>query len=68
MGRVNIRKQLYVVEPLTSLKFMCCFFPPPSSHLFLSAELPVSDLARYRLLPFKTSSAQRLKTSESSNR
>lgn len=66
MGRVNIRKQLYVVEPLTSMKFMCFFFPP--SHLILSAELPVSDLARYRLLPFKTSSAQRLKTSEPSNR
>lgn len=31
MGRVNIRKQLYVVEPLTSMKFMCFFSLPLTS-------------------------------------
>jgi len=39
MGRVNIRKQLYVVEPLTSMKFMCVFFPLPLTSSCLQSYL-----------------------------
>lgn len=48
-----------------AVKVIVFFFFP---HFILSTELPVSNLARYCLLPFKTSSAQRPKASESSNR